>query len=73
MNDIQLTLAERESPLWKKIEKYLDARIDQHRRKNDNDLDDLKTATLRGEIRECKALLSLGMERPEFGKPKGSQ
>lgn len=64
---------ERESPLWKKIEKYLQDRIETHRRKNDNDHDQLKTATLRGEIRECKALLSLGVDRPDFGKPKGSQ
>lgn len=73
MSDFQLTHIERESPLWKKIERFLNDRIDTHRSANDNDLDPAKTAELRGRIRECKALRSIGMERPEFGKPKGSQ
>ena len=71
MSAIQLTQAERDSALWGKIADHLEARIDSHRRQNDNDKTDIETATLRGKIQEAKSLLSLGKEKPEFVKPKG--
>lgn len=40
------------------IREYLNQRVELHRRKNDGDLDPVKTAVLRGRIAECRNLLS---------------
>lgn len=56
-----LSFAERNSPAWHKIEQYLNHRLDQVRKKNDNPLSAEETATLRGEIAALKSLLALGV------------
>lgn len=61
---LQLTDAERQSALWMKLARHVEQRLDILRRRNDNQLDDLATAKLRGQIAECKAILALGNPAP---------
>lgn len=60
-----LTREERESPLWLKIKAGLEARLEMHRKKNDNPQGVEETADLRGRIAEAKFFLGLGNEKPE--------
>ena len=57
---LQLTEDEQRSTVWLKISAYLTTRIEEHRTKNDADLDAVKTANLRGRIAEAQNLLALG-------------
>jgi hypothetical protein len=61
-DELELTEADLASALWLKIKQHLEARLDQHRRKNDNDLDPIATARLRGAIAEVKTLLARGVQ-----------
>lgn len=67
--ELQLTQEERSSALWAKIVKWAHQRVDSHRKRNDNDQTIEQTASIRGQIREAKALISLGREKPEFVTP----
>jgi hypothetical protein len=60
--EFSLNRDERYSALWKKLTKHLAERIDEARRKNDSDLNEIETATLRGRIKELSYLVSLGNE-----------
>lgn len=53
--------------LWKKIEQYFTERLEIHRAKNDQDKSDIQTAKLRGQIAECKHILSLGQPDQRTG------
>ena len=55
---------ERLSPLWGKLQRYLEERIEVCRKKNDSDLDHFETVRLRGEIQAYKRLLAIGEHRP---------
>ncbi len=57
-----LTHEERTSALWKKLRDHLEKRLDAHRKENDGNLDERKTARLRGRIAEAKYLLSLDQD-----------
>lgn len=48
-----------QSPTWLRIEKYLNDRLATLRKENDQDLDERKTAKVRGRIEEVKKLLKL--------------
>lgn len=48
-----------QSGTWLKLKEYLRTRIAEHRNENDEDLDPVKTARLRGRIDEDKILLAL--------------
>lgn len=56
---------ERGSPQWQKVRKYAEERLELLRRRNDSDMDERKTARLRGSIRELKNLLALDQPVPE--------
>ena len=56
---MKLTFEERNSATWAAIRKHLDSRLDVLRRQNDNALDSIETATLRGRIQEVKRLIAL--------------
>jgi len=56
------------SPVWQKLRVYLQARIDSHRRKNDNDLSPEATAKLRGRLAEAQLILKL--ENPRTVMPE---
>jgi hypothetical protein len=62
---LELTYAERISPLWIKISTEIEKKLAALRIKNDNDtLSEGETAVLRGQIRSYKAILGLGNEMP---------
>lgn len=58
--DLVLSLRDRNSETWLKVRTAIEARIEQYRRQNDNDLAPDKTAILRGRIQELKNLLAAG-------------
>lgn len=64
---LKLTSADLVSPTWQKLKKHMDARLQSLRAKNDNNMDPIKTATVRGEIRSLKNLLALSEKAPAMG------
>ncbi|MGH8430422.1 MAG: hypothetical protein ACREUF_08470 [Solimonas sp.] len=58
---------DRNSPAWVKLRKHMEARLQSLRARNDNDLDPIATAKLRGECRVLKNLLALGKPDPAMG------
>lgn len=56
---MKLTQVEARSAVWQKLRSHLIERLDEHRRKNDTELDPIQTARLRGRCAEIKALLEL--------------
>ncbi len=59
-----LDLSDRQSPTWRKLKNHFETRLAELRARNDNDLDVLTTAKLRGEVRVYKELLALGDQDP---------
>lgn len=60
---MQLTPAERQDPLWRKLAQILREQLAELRAKNDApDLGERETAVLRGRIKQVKAILALGEE-----------
>lgn len=59
----KLSLQDLNSTAWMKLKEHLEERLDQHRRANDGDLDDVRTAKQRGRIAEAKYILSLGTDK----------
>lgn len=67
----ELTQAELNSSVWKKIEGHLEKRLESHRRRNDASLDERKTEKLRGKISEVKQLLGLNDPANQSNEPEG--
>ena len=59
---IEFKLQDAQNPLWQKLKPYLEERLENLRKMNDGDHNDLGTANLRGRIAEVKALLALDKE-----------
>lgn len=59
-----LTPADRNSPVWRAIEQHYTDRLATLRAKNDAKQDAEATAYLRGQIAECKLILSLADDKP---------
>lgn len=59
-HNIELTDADLVGGLWPKLRTHLQARLDLHRRRNDDDLDPIQTADTRGRIAELKRIIALG-------------
>lgn len=64
MADPVLLEHERQSALWMKIKQHLGRELDALRRRNDGDMDERKTAELRGQIRQVKKLMALDNPGP---------
>lgn len=63
--EFELTEGERSHPLWARLKNHLLAKLAETRGKNDDEsLDALGTAQLRGQIKCLKGLIALGDERP---------
>lgn len=58
-NVFTLTPGDLISPTWARLRKHMEARLQSLRAKNDNDLDPIATAKLRGEVKALKNLLAL--------------
>ena len=64
-----LTLSDRQSELWNRLEAYWKARVEMLRSQNDGDKDPIQTAKLRGQIAELKTTLALGRDPIEIKPP----
>lgn len=64
MSDFRLTDSDKATPLWIALRAHLEQRLEQHRSRNDTDLNPEQTAKLRGQIMELRALLALESPRP---------
>ena len=60
----RLDQADRVSACWAHLRTHLYERLDNLRKQNDGDKDEIQTAKLRGRIAEVKALLSLEQDSP---------
>ncbi len=60
--DIGLNQRQRSSDVWLLVTKYCEARLEQLRRENDGDLDERRTAKLRGRIAEVQKFMRAGEE-----------
>ena len=61
----KLTESDRQSATWKRLVAHYKERLQQYRESNDaTDKGDVKTAELRGQILEVKALLKMDTEKP---------
>ena len=61
---MELTPADKASPLWRALEAHYRDRLQSLRIKNDAALTPEQTERLRGQIFECKAFLGLADDRP---------
>lgn len=59
-----LTESDIQTLVWKKLEQYLNARLETLRARNDGNLTSDETAKLRGRIAEVKATLDLAKPSP---------
>lgn len=55
-----LTPNDWQSAVWMKLKAHYEARLAELRTKNDSDMTEAKTITLRAEIREVKRFLAIG-------------
>lgn len=63
---IKLNDAERLSAAWHQVERHAKHRLSTLRAQLEGDLDELKTAKIRGSIAELKAILQLAEEDPQI-------
>ena len=63
---MKLSLAERESALWRKIEEEMNSRLQVLREKNDGNHDASTTSEIRGQIRQIKEVLAWGQIDPQI-------
>lgn len=61
---LKLMEIELQSSLWGRLEEHLNTRLATLRKKNDADLDEKRTARLRGRIQEVNAMLALATGKP---------
>lgn len=64
-----LTEADKLSALWRKLEPYLQDRLDACRKQNDGDLSPEQTAKLRGRIATLREILALANAGPVQAEP----
>ena len=64
---MNLSKTDRLSPVWLAIKAHLESRLERLRLMNDNEsLDAIQTAAIRGRIDEVKALLLIGVDPIEM-------
>lgn len=61
MTQFKLEEHEINSPLWQKLKKHYEAKLDSLRAANDSDSTELQTVRRRGRIQEIKNILSAGI------------
>lgn len=66
MSDFSLSDGERHHPLWAKLSAHFTERLRELRGKNDGALNEMETATIRGQIKCLKGILALGDEPPKM-------
>ena len=73
MSDFALTDGERHHPLWTRLSAHLTERLRELRGRNDGPLNELETATLRGQINCLKGIIALGDDPPTDGYGIGTR
>ena len=73
MSDFALTDGERHHPLWTRLSAHLTERLRDLRGRNDGPLNELETATLRGQINCLKGIIALGDDPPTDGYGIGTR
>ena len=68
-----LTLVERDSPLWRRLMGYHEARLKRLRIENDADKTPEATARIRGQIAEVKLMMGLNNDQPIIEPDKTDQ
>lgn len=64
---MNLSKTDRLSPIWQVVKAHLESRLERLRLMNDNEsLDAIQTAAIRGRIAEVKALLLIGVDPIEM-------
>ena len=58
--EFKLDATDRQSLTWRNLSAHIAQRLQKLRAQNDNDLDPISTARLRGEVKSLKYLLALG-------------
>ena len=71
MSDFALTDGERHHPLWTRLSAHLTERLRELRGRNDGPLNEIETATLRGQINTLKGIIALGDGPPSDGYSAG--
>ena len=66
-NEFRLTEIESASALWARLSTHLEERLRILREKNDNPIDPIETARIRGEIKAVKQLLDVGQPPAKIG------
>lgn len=61
-----LTKEDIESSVWKKIQAYYFQRIDELRKLNDKDMNEIRTACTRGKIHICREILAFNPENEDI-------
>lgn len=64
----ELSEGEKMHPLWARLKAHLEQRLQTLRVRNDRPQTEFGTATLRGQIKELKAFIALGKDRPQTGE-----
>jgi hypothetical protein len=67
VNDFELTAHDKAQGLWLRLKAHFEDRLADARKRNDGQLSEAETASLRGEIRVLKRLIALGDDRPMTG------
>lgn len=67
LTPFELTQGEKNHPLWIRLKAHFEAELEILRARNDSAMTDIQTATLRGQIKFCKAVVRLGEDRPQTG------
>jgi hypothetical protein len=68
MSSQTFNITDRQSTTWHKVMEHCTARIDELRKRNDAPLSEQETASIRGEIKALKAIVSLDVEAPDVDK-----
>jgi hypothetical protein len=61
---MRLSTDDARSSLWLKLKEHFEERLVAHRQKNDNNLNEIETARLRGRIAETLVLLAMDQPDP---------
>ena len=63
-HNFKLSPGERASPVWQRVSKHVEFLLETARKRNDNHQDEVKTASLRGEIKSLRSILAFGTDPP---------
>lgn len=65
LEDFVLSDGEKMHPLWRRLKAHLETQLQSLRVRNDRELTEMQTATLRGHIKALREIIALGDDRPD--------